>query len=208
MSNLTVYTCIIGTYDNLKPQPPGNYLAYTYPEQHLDPWITKVVDPRSINPTRDARQRKILSHQYVDTEWSLWIDGSFTLMVSPEEILRRYGQNDVTMFASRNYNTLKEESETIIKMNKDSSEQITNQYNHYVHQGYPDLRLTTTGAILRRHTPKVIEFNNYWWSELSAKSHRDQMSVDYAAWKTGVEIACFKDNIYESREFTCSPHNQ
>lgn len=206
--SVTVYTCVIGDYDTITNQPPGEYVSFTFPPQETKPWVNHVPVLRFTNPTRDARMRKILSHQYISSEWSLWIDGCITLMIPPEELVKRYSDNEITMLPSRNYNTLREESEAIIKMKKDGADEIVAQYNRYIKDGYPDLTLSTTGAILRHHTKKVIEFNNYWWSELSVRSHRDQMSVDYAAWKTGVKINYFKDNMYESREFHYGNHNK
>jgi hypothetical protein len=206
MPQIITYTAIIGSYDYLKDQPHGKYVAYLNPCFKNPKWETRQARLLFDSPTRNARMYKILSHQFIDSEWSLWVDGSITLLAPPEALLDKYGHNDITMFDSRDYHTIKQEADRIVTIGKDKAETVFPQYERYLKSGYVDDRLSTTGAILRHHTKQTEEFNNCWWSELCAHSHRDQLSVDYAAWKTGVEIAYFEGNVYHSPEFSLSAH--
>lgn len=204
---MIVYTAIINDIDYLKNiEFDGQYEAFINPFYRNEKWKTIEAKLLFDNPRRNARMYKILSHQFINDEWSLWMDGNISLNVSPEEIIKKYGKNDIVMFNAHDWHTLKEEVDNIVTLGKDIPENVYPQYKKYIKDGYIDDHLTCTGCILRHHTSKVIEFNNFWWSELCAGSVRDQISVDYAIWKTGIKVSHFDGCIWNSPDFIYSPH--
>ena len=54
---------------------------------------------------------------------------------------------------------------------------------------HPQRELSENSLILRHHTPEVIAFNELWCQETQTRSLRDQMSLDYCAWRLGLPIA-------------------
>ena len=92
----TIYTVIIGNYDYLKPlkqeqSEPWKYVCFTdqepdsevfelYNEQpdHLKIWdIRKIELDPNLSLSKNARKIKINFHKYIDSEFSIFIDGTF-----------------------------------------------------------------------------------------------------------------------------------
>ena len=71
---------------------------------------------------------------------------------------------------------------------------INRAVEFYLKEGHMPIGLYETGVLLRRNTPKIIEFNNIWWDQIINNSIRDQISLTYAAWRTGVAINTFPGN--------------
>lgn len=161
------------------------------------------------DPTRNARQVKVLSHLYVQDEWSLWTDGTIELLKPLEEIFEKYkNRGEVVFFKHRARNSCYTEAAALIDGGRDDHvDLIKEQIETYYRDGYPlNNGLFETGVILRHHTPKVIEFNNFWWSQISRFCRRDQVSVNYSAWKTGIEYGFFDGDLNHSEDFYIYGH--
>jgi hypothetical protein len=66
---------------------------------------------------------------------------------------------------------------------------IYRQVAEYTRAGYPpNLGLADTRLIVRRHTSSVARFNELWWQEIMRHRTSEQLSFDYAAWKSGVRV--------------------
>ena len=72
-------------------------------------------------------------------------------------------------------------------MKKDKAENINAQMDRYRKEGFPErYGLPQTNIVLRRHNDtKCVEVMEVWAEELRNNSHRDQLSFNYAVWKTG-----------------------
>lgn len=209
-SPVTVYTCVINMYDTLKPLPNNvegvAYLdnIYTVPQ-----WRSELIKPLFFSNTRNARMVKILSHLFVDTEYSLWVDGNVELLVPPEEFLAKYkDRGDIVLFSAKDVRSTYDEARVVIELNLDKPEVVNPQMEKYFQDGFSNDNIHATGIILRHHTQKVIEFNNYWWSQLCRYSLRDQLSFDYSAWKTGVKIGELDGNWYDTDELKLHTHTR
>jgi hypothetical protein len=53
--------------------------------------------------------------------------------------------------------------------------------------------LYENGVLMRRNTPALKEFEELWWREYSNGSVRDQLSMMYCAWATGISVAPIDD---------------
>jgi hypothetical protein len=158
------------------------------------------------DPTREARRYKILSHQFTD-EWSLWVDSSVILKKPVEEIIKKYQDKDLVVFKSRYTNCVYQEAGIIKELKLDNPELIDRQMEKYKKAGLPEeIGLSTTTCVFRRHTKKIIEFNNMWWAELSAFSKRDQLSIDYCLWTLGITPNYFDGTLFDSPDFTYTEH--
>lgn len=182
-----VFTSITGGKDNLiEEQAKGEYIAFA--EGKSKTWEIRPPYDKFKCPRRNSRVPKILAHQFIDSRYSLWIDGNFKLLKPIEELLYLLDEHDIAMFKHPTRDCLYDEALVCAKNNLDDPEVIIKQVKRYEEEGYGKNRgLCEGGFILRRHTPKVEAFNNYWWSEYSAGSVRDQISMFYALDKAGLE---------------------
>lgn len=208
-------------------QAPGiDYVCVTdlpLKEHRAGGWQMRVTTPKA-DPVREARRLKILQQapvitsQYVPTsgyDVTLWIDAAYQLKFDPLSLADAIRQNhtlDVLALAHPDRDTVEAEGEAVIRHKSVPRELIAAQLDRYRREGFlpqpagehlgaRPQRLTTTGFLMRRNCERVRRFNHAWWSEMESCGHtRDQMSVDYAAWKSGVEIE-YLDGHYRSNRF-------
>lgn len=160
------------------------------------------------DPVRDSRMHKILSHLFIEDEWSLWVDGSVELKLTPEEILNKYkDRGDLIVSRHHSRNCIYKEASVILQNGMDRPEIVRDQIDQYQKEGYPDENgLYETGCLLRRNTREVNRFNEFWWAQLCRYSRRDQLSFAYSVWKTGLKVGLFDGNLHQSEDFTLHYH--
>lgn len=200
---ITVLTSITGGKDVLQEnQPKGNYVAYMDKPQKSKTWTVKTAPDLFKDDRRNSRAPKILSHLYSETEYSIWIDGNITLLKPPEELVERYlGNHDLAVFSHPKRNCIYGEAIRVAKAELDDSEKIIEQVSRYERNGYAKEKgLCECGFLIRRHTKKVIEFNNYWWSEHCRGCVRDQVSFMYAVDEVGLRINKIDEHWYLDKD--------
>lgn len=200
-------TAICGSYDILTEDLPKDggdveveYCCFTdqlhwySPNWKILPACTDF-NGRWDQNVRNAKRHKILIHEYVDCDYSLWIDGHITLLKPTTELIQRYmdGKDvEIATFKHWGRNCAYREADTCIQLGLDTIEVMQNQMIEYKAAGFPaDFGLHAGTMILRKHTEKVKEFNCLWWEEVCKHSKRDQLSLDYCIWKTGVKMGEF-----------------
>jgi hypothetical protein len=192
LSDITVISSLTGGKDTLREdQIKGNahWIAFTDFEFASQVWQYRPAYNKFASPRRNSRVPKLLAHQFVNTKYSIWIDANIALLVTPEELVERYlKDHDVALFAHPSRNCLYDEAMVCAVNKLDDPETIIAQVKQYEDEGYGKQRgLCEGGFIIRRHTPKVEQFNNYWWSEYCRHSVRDQLSMMYAFDKAGLQ---------------------
>lgn len=192
-SNITVITSICGGKDDLNDEQKrgdAKWVAYLDKPTDSKLWEVKTAYDRFTDPRRNSRIHKMLTHQYTDTEYSIWIDGGISLLKPPEELIERYLKNhDIALFKHPKRDCIYDEAIKVAKGQLDDAEVIIEQVKKYEDEGYAKHKgLFECGVILRRHTKKVIEFNNFWWGEYCRHSNRDQVSFAYAADSVGLRV--------------------
>jgi hypothetical protein len=142
------------------------------------------------SPRRNARCHKILTHQFVDCDYSIWIDGCYRLLVPPEEMVERFlMDHDIAAFKHPHRDCAYDEARDCTEQKLDNPDVIKAQVEAYRLQGFPEnFGMVETMVLLRRHSARVETFNNIWWSELCRHSVRDQISFSIAARRAGVRI--------------------
>jgi len=177
MSNVTLYTVITNDKDPIMEQD--------FPITRFIDSYDKFKDPR-----RNSRIQKILAHKYINTEFSIYMDGNMKLLVSPEEIIKRYMDGyDMMLFTHGLRDCIYDEAMTCAKLGLDDPELIIEQAKHYEDMEYGKHKgLLQGGFIVRRHNKRVEAFNEAWWADYCRYSRRDQLSLMPAADKAGVII--------------------
>jgi len=191
MSNITVYTCITGSKDNLiEEQVKCEHDFIAFYDGQSTRWKTKKTYDRFKSDRRNSRIQKILAHQFIDTEYSVYIDGNIKLNIDPQILIDRYlKDHDIAVFKHPTRDCIYDEAMVCAKHGLDNAETIIEQAKTYEDYGYAKHKgLGECGLILRRHTDKVEQLNNAWWAEHCRHSVRDQISFMYAVDKVGIRV--------------------
>mgnify|MGYP003791602921 CR=1 FL=1 len=204
---MAIYTAISDCYDTLKPQPqsfrgPARQLAFLdrptaeLHAGHFRGWSVEARDFPVAEPRRASRYFKANAHLALpEAEVSLWIDASIVI-VAPITLARladRFLRDaDICVFAHHSRRSVAEEAAACKALGLDDSTIIDPQLERQAAEGMPPgLGLAELPVILRRHTPAIRVFNEAWWEQILRGSHRDQLSFDHVAWKTGIQYARF-----------------
>ncbi len=203
MPPVPVVTAILNSRDTLKPQPPvedAHLIAFLDAPATCPGWTIRPACSASPDPVRNARNHKVLLHRWLpDATYSLWIDGSilFKPDISLTTLTDLYLKDtDLAVFPHRTRSCIYEESLACIAQQKDDPSLIERQMARLRAEGYPPSNgLAETSVVLRRHTPAMAAFSELWWDEIVRGSRRDQLSFDYAAWKTGLRYTRFPGTL-------------
>lgn len=193
MNRITVFTTVFGRTDPLhEPRRTGCARFVCFTDQPIRSRGWEIVRmPRQSAPTRASRLMKARSHRTVDAEWSLWMDANFTLLVDPEQLLEH---GEFVSFRHRDRTRIADEAREIVRLGKARPDATARQLAAYQADGFdttaaPQRELSCNGVILRRHTPAVVAMNEMWAGELDRHTLRDQMSLDYCAWKLSFALS-------------------
>ncbi len=158
-----------------------------------------------MNDRRESKRVKILSHLlWPDADWWLWLDWNFRLVVPAEELVRGFENEKIVGFKHRFHKDAYEEHAACARMGKDNRDVMRRQIDYYRKDRFPSgFGLVECGILLRRNCAETQSFNETWWAEVEKGSSRDQLSVGYAAWKTGLKWACWEGNVFENRFTKC-----
>lgn len=188
---ISVITSITGGKDTLiddQMKGDAQWIAYTTGESKT--WEVRPPYGRFHDDRRNSRPPKILPHLYVDTEYSLYIDGNMQLLTTPEDLVKKYlKDHDIALFKHPSRDCAYKELLTIKAMGIDDPKDVEEQYDYYMKDTYAKEKgLFECGFILRRHTPQIRALNNEWWAQYCRFGKRDQPSFVYAINEVGVRV--------------------
>lgn len=174
---ITLYTSITGGKD--KP------IQQDWPMTSFVDAYDKFQDTR-----RNSRIHKIMPHKYMDSEFSIYVDGNMKLLVSPDEIIKRYMDGyDMALFNHGVRDCIYDESIEVAKLGLDNADTIIEQAKYYEDHEYGKHKgLLQGGFIVRRNNSRTQAFNEAWWADYCRFSRRDQLSLMPAIDKSGVIV--------------------
>jgi hypothetical protein len=205
---ITVYTCATNGRDTLREDQcteGARFIAYTDQTDNCGSiWDHQRATSLFCSPRRNARMHKILSHQFIQSHYSIWMDANVALKVPAELLIAEYLQGaDLAVFTHRSRSCLYDEAKRCLTIGVDSSDVIEEQINYYRQEGFPeDAGLAESTVVIRRHTEQICAFNNAWWSELCRYSVRDQISFMFAVRKTGLILNFIRPSKYINPYFS------
>jgi len=128
---------------------------------------------------------------------SLWIDATSVLKKDPRGLLPFLYGRSIAVFRHPGRRCVYQEAEAVVAQGKADPGSVQNQMLAYSADGYPEMAgLAAGGIILRENDDEVARFNNRWWQELvTSCNHRDQLCLDYAAWKEKVRYAVIPGHL-------------
>lgn len=203
---IVVYTAITGGYDRLlrlNDQCVGSARQVAFLDaatrsgaKATGRWEVRDIESRDPDPRRQAKLRKVMPERFFpEARYSLWIDGNVAL-IHPFDIRRLIdeflGGADLCIARHHARTCLYQEAAVCRARRLDLADVIDRQMTRYRREGFPaGYGLNEAPVILRRHTDAVREFDRLWWHEICRGSRRDQLSLNYVLWKTGLPIAEF-----------------
>lgn len=202
---IVVFTASIGDTDALRDPDFKNdgvdYVAYVDRRHDATVWHQELVKAES--PAHEARRYKLLADGTVRYDFSLWVDAAYTLRVDPRIFLPDLMRYDVLVLEHPFCDNIEEEATSIIRGNLAPHDAIRAQLDAYHAEGFDIAQRThsSSGFLVRNASERTRHFNALWWEEFNRWGHtRDQMSMDYCAWRSGIRLGYlegeYKDNPY------------
>lgn len=192
---VAVFSCITNNYEgrlNNQCFDGADFFFYTENPQEYSGtgWRDRLVTNLFVDPRRNARYHKLLSHEmFPEYDYTVWLDGSIVLKVPAMALVGEMGKNDILAFKHPNRTCVYKEAEECLKLKLDDKEKIDFHVQRLKDCGYPENNgLTETKVVVRKNSPEVDLFNQEWFYQVMTGSLRDQLSFDYCAWLTGIKI--------------------
>lgn len=206
------YTAIIGNYETLKNptvvSKDFEYICFTTNRDILAPlkgqpcvWHIIYIDlPKDKDPTRIAREIKILYNKYINTNYKyiVWVDGSIEIKCDLNYFIQEndIDNNDMITIKHPHRDCIYQEAERCKFQNKDKAEIIDKQVEKYKSEGYPEhMGLISSGILIRNNTKIVKNFMAKWYEEIINGSKRDQMAFNYILWKYPIKVKLVEYNV-------------
>lgn len=210
---ITVFTSITGGKDHLieKQNTKGaKFVAFVDEGTKSKTWELKRAYNRFISPRRNSRAPKILAHQFIDSEHSIWMDGNVSLLVPAQEVVDKWlenGKYDMALCKHNCNDCIYSEALICAEHKLDDPLIIMEQMKKYEKEGFGEHRgMGECTVMVRKNTSRVEAFNNFWWSEHCRGSVRDQLSFMYAVDKAGLKVNFIEPNIYHNPFFKLVEH--
>jgi hypothetical protein len=216
-----VYTSILNGFDNLRPPaaPPEDgvrYICFTDVPNlpRVYPWEYRPIFAAG-DASRTSRIPKILPYLMLpaDADYSIWHDGNFVLKLSPwqtiSDTLRASGgPYEWAAYKHPCRRCIYREAAVLLEdpsmagwreQKPERAVTIAAEIARYRAAGYPaDHGLWANGFIVRKHTRKVDELCEKWWTLYAAGGERDQLSFPVAQTDSGVAVNTLQGDVYGS----------
>lgn len=223
---IVIYTCIVGGYDALKEPllefDNVEYVCFTddiaaIKKGDHTKWHIRQI-PENISRTYD----KTLSNRYVkmhpkemfpDADYSIYVDGNIGIQSFLGSYLAKTRvKTGIAIFAHSQRQCIYAEAKVCISRRKGSREAIERQIKVYNKAGFPRNYGLYECTVLASDLSNTlsIEIMEKWWKEfLDSKSYRDQLSLPYVMWKSGMkyaDIGLIGENIFDDNRITVYSH--
>ena len=213
--DITVYTAISGGFDGLREDQiigNANYVAFVDTPVVSYVWDVRKIYKKFIDPNLEAKIFKVLPWQFLDSEYSIWMDGSEAIKCDPKMLIDKFlKDHDIAIF--KHYARDDIYDEYIVDMEYRQREPAyfrENQRQKYINEGVPKKTgLWECGVIIRRHTESVKRLCETWWSEITAFTSSDQCSLIYALLKHKIKVnPITPGNQYDNPYFVRCTHEK
>ena len=214
MNKKVIYTCITGGYEQLREPSFVNddfdYICFADNESiKSDVWQIKEI-PSEFNEYSNVKKQrlvKILAHKMLpEYDLSIYVDGAILVKGDMNEFIKEVVDDEHSVFIPQHPDRkcLYDEANAVMRLKKDTSDKPKKQMKFYKEEGFPPKRgLTQNNIMLRKHMDAdCIRLMELWAEQIKEYSHRDQLSLMYCEWKTGVEVKKIDKKTCESKWFS------
>lgn len=214
---LGIITAIYGSFDDLRPLPSNHGFDQAVcvtdnPNLVAEGWELIVEDAAGLHPRLAAKQAKMMPWSYLQTDASVWIDGSRSINGAEFRpfVEQHLEHNDLVMWDHpENRDCLYQEAAYCESWGKYSQWPIRAQVESYRAEGMPEhFGLWCASVIGMRFTPQACEFGAAWLEEQHRWSIQDQVSLPYLLWKLDKSIATWNAHEFNNDLITFHPHKR
>jgi len=193
-----VYTSVFGSYDWVFPaldiEDDISYVIFTDdPLLNVRGWKTVVVETGRLRDDRSKnRYYKMLAHrEFPEFDCSLYIDGNIRLLGKTSRFIEEFMSSGAGLGLFRHplRSSVREEADSCVMSGKFADvSAIEKELSFYRERGFlDDVGLVEATIIVRnQRNPGLSEAMELWWSLFERFGTRDQISLPYVIWKTGV----------------------
>lgn len=205
----------------------ANFGGYDFVKEHVDlPWADKLyftddwensTSPKGWEPMlevpedckRHSGEIKINSHKLPDHDVSIWVDASVRIHRDLKPLVDWFMDSDHQVAIPKHPHRICTFDEAdACKARKKDDPFVIDYHMSFYHGVLPEnYGMVATGFIMRKNTPEVQDFNEIWWEQYDNGSRRDQLSVMYASWASGVDIHKLDKDIYRNEYWKIFRHN-
>lgn len=174
------YTFIFDDYDNPKEiERKEGWEYYMISDKPQEGWET-IIDDSDLDPRLKARKALTCPHFYFDYDLCVSVGGQIEYWGElPDEI-----DTDLVVWEHPDRNCIYEEAKAVIRLNKDTAENVLNKVYRFKDDGFPTNQgMIATGFMIRRWSERMKRFSELWWDEVQKDSFRDQLAFNYVLWK-------------------------
>lgn len=214
-----VYTAVFGGYDRvyppLNPEPDLDYVIVTDdPSMAVAGWKTYLVDPSIFATPKVANlyYRALIHRVLPGYVASIYVDGNIRLLGKTSRFLEPFleSKSALGVFSHPLRTTVAAEIEACLKLGKVANpELLVAELAEYRAGGFPDNEgLIETGILLKNHNAPDLDLAmGMWWKLFSRHQTRDQISLPFVKWKTGV-TCYYNEHIFRRQNpyFAIYPH--
>lgn len=209
-----VYTCVTHGYDNVPPIDtldfPGKFVCFSNrPDKVANGWLAQPLQsPRRLRSGHDInRFHKIFPHRlFPAMRFSVYIDGNVHFSGDFEMLIERLRASGraLAAFSHPDGRSIEEESDACAELGKFDFLDMARsgpQLHRYSNDGFDLSEVVTANYLLvRDHCHPLMETTmSLWWSHLFEFTKRDQLSLNYVLWKTGLPW------VYLDKDFGIDP---
>lgn len=193
---IAIFTAISGGYDALNlPERLDSridYIVFTdTPIPDTGIWQARPVTYILDDPTRTARFVKTHPHWLLaEYDVAVWIDANIMIVGDIYPLVERFISSGLPVGAVPHpiRKSVHEEADACVRYNKDQRAVLSEQAGRYRATGFDCTDLIESNLMMfNLRDERVPAFLDTWWAEIDRYSKRDQLSINYALRKAGID---------------------
>jgi hypothetical protein len=197
-----VYTAIIGGCDTLKRAPAGVRCVCFTDDSRLRGLGWEMCVPPSSNDSPRLQSRKLRCQPnliFPGVDAFVWLDASCEFK-DFARVIADVGASEFAALPHPDRSSCLAESEVCVQLGYRTRAVHQAQMAEFRAAGYHFRGLTAGHLTWRRNTERVARFGELWLDQIMKYGSRDQCSLDFCAWRAGLEVArltgTYRNNPY------------
>lgn len=207
---ICIYTICTNGYDTPKPPstrvPGATYFLVTDDPAMTMAGYTQILIDAGDDPIKAQRKVKIWPYELMPGfDVYLYYDCSYEIRTHLGGLINMFkGGFGVKRHPSRN--CIYQEGKRILELKKATPEAVDKQLRAYAEMGIPQqYGLQETGVLIRDSSEQTMNLCRAWWHEVKDFTHRDQLALPAAIFKTGIQPNYLRAHIVNPH-FRNHPH--